>query len=251
MKAAFITGANGGLGAGLARRYAADGWTVGLFARRAKELGDRQREIEAFGPRPSIYVGDVCDLQSVEAALLRFMERTGRLDLVIANAGRGESVSAERFDARSAQAVLSVNLVGLSNTLLSALSHMDSERGGTLVGMSSVAGYRAIPGSLAYSASKAGVRTFMEGLQLELAGTNLHAMSICPGFVRTPLTDQNDFPMPFLLECDDACARIQRAIEEKKRNYTFPFPMAVAAQLLRVAPHALLHAASPKSPLKR
>src|SRR5690606_8598176 len=117
---------------------------------------------------------------------------------------------------------------------------------GTLVGMASVAGYRAIPGSLSYSASKAAVMTFMEGLSMELDGSGVHVMTLCPGFIRTPLTDKNEFEMPFIIECADACARMKTAIDQKRAIYTFPFPMYVAANIMRVAPKWFLKKLSPR-----
>lgn len=179
-------------------------------------------------------------------AVTSFIELAGGVDIAIANAGIGEGAGSERVDARRAAELFEINVIGVSNTLLPCVGPMVKQGSGILVGMSSVAGFRAIPGSLCYSASKAAVTTFMEGLEMELAGSGVHAMSLCPGFVRTPLTDKNEFSMPFMIECDDACARMKRAIDGKKSRYTFPLPMAVAARLMRVAPKWLLMRASPR-----
>src|SRR5690606_8308972 len=134
--------------------------------------------------------------EEMEKTSDQFFETAGGCDLVIANAGIGEGRNDLRCDSRAAAEVMQINVIGLTNTLLPWVDRMTAQRSGTLVGMASVAGYRAVPGSLSYSASKAAVMTFMEGLQMELDGTGVHAMAICPGFVRTPLTDKNDFKMP-------------------------------------------------------
>lgn len=241
MKRVLITGASSGLGAGLALKYAAPGVELGLFARRKVQLEEVAHLVAKAGGRAMIYVGDVCDVGRLQDAVSDF-SRSGPLDICIANAGIGEGVGHERFDATSVGRVFDINLKGLTNTLLPAARIMQSQGHGTLVGMASVAGHRALPGSLAYSASKAAVITFMEGLEIELRASGVHAMSLCPGFVRTPLTDKNDFPMPFRLECDDACARMVKAIAQKRSRFVFPLPMAAAARLMQIAPHWLLRA---------
>lgn len=245
MKRALITGATSGLGEGLARLYGGPGAVLGLVGRREDALRRLAAQLEQQGARAFIYPVDVRDTAKMEETAQHFFENAGGCDLVIANAGIGEGRKDQRCDSRAAAEVLHINVIGLTNTLLPWVDLMRKQGSGTLVGMASVAGYRAIPGSLSYSASKAAVMTFMEGLQMELDGTGVHAMAICPGFVRTPLTDKNDFKMPFRIECDDACLRMKKAIEAKMRRYTFPLPMLVAAQLMRVAPQWVLKRSSP------
>lgn len=245
MKRALITGANSGLGEGLARLYAAPGATLGLVGRREDALTKVAIQVEQQGARALTYPADVRDTERMQEIAQHFSESAGGCDVVIANAGIGEGRREQRCDSRAAAEVLHINVIGLTNTLLPWVDLMRQQGSGTLVGMASVAGYRALPGSLSYSASKAAVMTFMEGLQMELDGTGVHAMAICPGFVRTPLTDKNDFKMPFRIECDDACLRMKRAIDAKKRHYTFPLPMLVAAQLMRVAPQWVLKRSAP------
>lgn len=219
---------------------------LGLVGRREDALRKLAAQVEQRGARAVTYTVDVRDTEKMEETALRFFDLAGGCDLVIANAGIGEGRRDLRFDSRAAAEVFHINVIGLSNTLLPWIELMKEQGSGTLVGMASVAGYRAIPGSLSYSASKAAVMTFMEGLQMELERTGVHAMAICPGFIRTPLTDKNEFSMPFLIECDDACLRMRKAIDAKKSNYTFPLPMFLAAQLMRVAPQWVLKLTSPR-----
>lgn len=243
----FLTGASSGLGEGLALAYATPGRTLGLLARREDELSRVRAAVEARGARAFVYPVDVVDTRATKEALENFARAADGLDLVIANAGIGEGRRDERFDAEKVAEVFRVNLVGLTNTLLPAIPILRALGGGTLVGMASVAAYRALPGSLAYSASKSAVLTLLEGLGMELRGTGIHTVALCPGFIRTPLTDKNEFSMPFLLERDEACARMRRAIDARKRRYTFPFPMFVAAQLLRILPESLLLRFTPRA----
>jgi short-subunit dehydrogenase len=251
MNRILITGASSGLGAGLAKAYARPGASIGLIARRPAELKAVAAAVRDRGASAKLYLVDVRDGDAMEAAIRDFHREAGGLDIVIANAGIGEGRTRESWTAQSAARVFEVNVIGLCNTLLPALDLMRSQGSGTLVAMASVAGFRALPGSLAYSASKAAVMTFMEGLSLELRGTNLHSVTLCPGFVRTPLTDKNNFHMPFLIELDDACLRMKRAIDTKQKRFVFPLPMAIAARVMHLAPGWLWQILAPTKKPKR
>lgn len=246
MKRVLITGASSGLGAGLALAYAEPGAILGLMGRREDALQEVARSAHERGARCIVQAVDVCDTSAMKRAVDAFMTDAGGCDIAIANAGIGEGRTDLRFNAEHSASVFSVNVIGLTNTLLPCVEHMRAQGSGTLVGMASVAGYRAIPGSLSYSASKAAVMTFMEGLSMELDGSGIHAMTLCPGFIRTPLTDKNEFEMPFIIDCEDACARMKNAIDQKRSIYTFPFPMFLAAHFLRVAPRWVLKRLSPR-----
>lgn len=248
IRTVLISGASSGLGAELALAYGRQGCTVGLVARRADRLASIREQVEKLGGCALALSADVCDRDAMAAAVGDFAARAGSLDLVIANAGIGEGPGSERFSAASAERVIQVNVLGLTNTLLPAARLQVEARQGVLVGMASVAGYRAMPGSLSYSASKRFVMTFMEGLRMELRAFGVHAMAICPGFARTPLTDQNDFPMPFRIEAEDAAARMVAAIAHRKDTFTFPLPFRLVAPLLQVVPERLLERLSPKTP---
>ncbi len=240
MKRVLITGATSGLGRGLALQYASSATTLGLVARRGELLEQLAEELKSRGARPLLYPADVCETGAMKDVIGEFQKQAGGIDLCIANAGLGEGRPRERFDPSKVARVLETNVIGLSNTLLPSLQVMRAQNSGVLVGIASIAAFRALPGSLAYSASKSAVLTFMEGLQLELSETPIHAMAICPGFIRTPLTERNNFSMPFLMDCEHACKLMQQAIERRRRRYVFPLPMAVAAQLARLAPQSIL-----------
>lgn len=242
----LITGASSGLGAGLARAYAADGACIGLLGRDRQRLEQVADEVAQAGGTAWSRVVDVTDTAAMESAIRSFSTETGDLDVVIANAGVGEGVGSARYDAAQVAEVVRINVLGVTNTLLPAVPLLRERGGGTLVGMASLAGYGALPGSVAYSATKSFVITFLRGLQLELELDRIHAMSVCPGFVRTPMTDKNHFAMPFLLDCDVACRKMKRAIDARKSRYAFPLPTALGIRILTALPAGVVRKIVPK-----
>lgn len=232
----FLTGASSGLGRGLALELAVPGARFGLVARRRELLESLSRQLEERGCHVLVLPGDVRDTDVMAAAARDFLGWAGGADLVIANAGIGEGRRDERVDPARVAEVFAVNLIGTSNTLLPFVGPLRAQGSGMLVAVASVAGFRALPGSVSYSASKAAVLTFVEGLRMELHGSGVHAMAICPGFVRTPLTDKNDFAMPFLMDCERACRLMVRAMTERRATYVFPWQMRALGAVLRNAP---------------
>jgi len=234
----FLTGASSGIGEALARHYAAQGATLGLFARRASEL---ERLATALAPAPvATYAGDVRDADALARAGADFAARFGVPDVVIANAGisRG-ALTDEPGDLATFRAVLDTNVLGIVYTFAPFVAAMREARAGTLVGIASVAGFRGIPGSGAYSASKAAAITYLESLRVELVGSGVSVVTICPGFIETPLTARNPYAMPFILTADRAALLIARAIARKRRFYVLPWQMAWLGRLLKVAPRFL------------
>jgi short-subunit dehydrogenase len=236
MKNTFITGASSGLGRGLALELASPGARIGVAARRAELLEELVGEIEQRGAEAKAFVLDVTDLRATQSTAQAYLAWAGRIDCVIANAGIGESSRRAPDRAERVAEVFAVNTVGVTNTLLSFLPAMKEQRSGTLVAMGSFAGFRAVPGSASYSASKAAVYTFVEALRMELLGSGVHAMTICPGFVRTPMTDKNHFTMPFLMEPDDAARLMLRAIARQDDVYTFPWQWRLLAKVVKLVP---------------
>lgn len=245
MHGVFITGASSGIGEGLARRYAARGTTIGLVARREERLRSLASDLEARGARPLIYAADVSDTDELERIAGDFAERAERVDLVIANAGVGIPSGLLEGEVRPVRRLMEINVIGVTNTIIPFVPRMVEQNAGTLVAVSSMAGHRGLPGRAAYSASKAAVITFMDGLRMDLHDTRVHAMTICPGFVRTPMTDVLDHRMPFLVECDDAVELMAEAIERRERTFTFPWQMNLLKHVAKSAPEWLLRRASP------
>ena len=137
------------------------------------------------------------------------------------------------------RATLETNVIGIVQTFQPFVEAMRAARRGTLVGIASVAGFRGLPGAGAYSASKAAAIRYCESLRVELHGSGVSVVTICPGFIDTPMTKKNPYPMPFLLDVDDAARRMARAIDARKSFCVIPWQMAIVGSLLRILPNAL------------
>ena len=236
----FITGASSGIGAALARHYAAGGATLGLLARRGEPLRTLADE---FGGNHGVYVADVCDATAVAAAAADFMQRFGVPDLVIANAGISVgTLTQETGDHDAIRRVFEVNVFGLINSLAPFVTAMTASGRGTLAGIASVAGIRGLPGAGAYSASKAAVISYLESLRVELRGSGVRVVTVAPGYIATPMTAVNDYPMPFMLPVDVAARRIARVIDRGCSYAVVPWQMAIVARLLRLLPNGVFDA---------
>lgn len=245
----FLTGASSGLGEALAKHYASRGAALGLVARRADELA---RVKAAIAPAAvETFAADVRDADAMVAAGRAFLVRHGVPDVVIANAGvsRGTMVEHEE-DLAAFRAVLDTNVAGLFNTFHPFVAPMRAAGRGTLAGVASIAGFRGLPGSAAYSASKAAAISVLESLRVELAPAGIAVVTICPGYVATPMTARNPYRMPFLMDADDAAASIARAIARGKRFHVLPWPMAIVGRVLAALPRPIYDRAFARAPRK-
>ena len=232
----FLTGASSGIGEALARDYARRGATLGLVARRI----DRLRELAASLPAADAYEADVRDLAAMRAAAARFVERHGLPDIVIANAGISHGTLTElEEDAAAFRDILETNVLGLVHTFQPFVAPMRARGRGTLAGIASIAGFRGLPGGAGYSASKAAAIRYLEALRVELRGSGVMACTVCPGFIRTPMTAKNPYPMPFILEVDEAARRIARAIDSGRGYTVIPWQMAIVGRILAILPNAV------------
>ncbi len=241
----FITGASSGLGAALAARYAAQGATLGLLARRAFTAPlphpDRHRHYQA----------DVRDHAAIAAAAQDFIAHAGGIDIVIANAGISHGTLTELpEDLPVFDAIFATNVTATVATFAPFIAAMRAQGAGTLVGIASVAGVRGMPGSGAYSASKAAVATYCESLRLEMREYGIKVVTIAPGYIDTPMTQQNAYPMPFLLAPERFAERAVRTIARGTRYTVIPWQMGVVAKLLRMLPDALYDLAFARAPRK-
>jgi short-subunit dehydrogenase len=245
----FITGASGGIGAALARRYARGGALLGLYARRKTELDALGASLGAS--RAAAYAGDVRDAGALADAAKDFIARFGVPDVVIANAGVSWGTLTEHGeDIPAIRAVFDTNVLGLVHTFHPFIAAMRAERRGALVGIASVAGFRGLPGAGAYSASKAAAISYLESLRVELAPSRIAVITVCPGYVATPMTEGNPYPMPFLIDADKAARLIARAIARRRRFYVLPWQMALMGALLRWLPRPLFDATFAHAPRK-
>ena len=236
----FITGASGGIGEALAARYAAAGWRLALVARRTAEVEAWARTAGLDASRCAVYAADVADVDSIVAASRRCLAAQGLPDVVIANAGISVGMdSAVRADLDVMRETFAVNNIGLAATFHPFLAPMRERGSGTLVGIASVSAIRGLPGHGAYCASKAAVVAYCESLRGECRGSGLRVVTLLPGWVATPLTAGNRYPMPFLMQPADFAERAFRAIRAGVSYRVIPWQMGLAAKLLRLLPNAL------------
>jgi NAD(P)-dependent dehydrogenase (short-subunit alcohol dehydrogenase family) len=193
----------------------------------------------------------VADAKAAEAAARDFIDRFGAPDLVIANAGVGIGTHGDDLsDMETLRRVLDVNVTGMATTLAAFAPAMRKAGRGTLAGIASVASFRGIPGNGAYCASKAAARAWLESLRVELRGSGVCVVCVCPGYIDTPMTRVNRFHMPFLIDADDAARRIARVIAAKRRVAVIPWQMALVSVLLRVMPDWLYDRLASLAPRK-
>ncbi|MCB1941348.1 MAG: SDR family oxidoreductase [Candidatus Accumulibacter sp.] len=245
----FLTGASSGIGQALAEHYAAQGALLGLVARRAMPL---QALATRWPGQISCYPLDVTDAAALRAAADDFIGRLGVPDIVIANAGVSVGTLTEHpEDLAVIRQVMDTNLYGMAATFSPFIGGMRRAGRGRLVGIASVAGIRGLPGSAAYSASKAAAISYLESLRVELRASGISVLTICPGYIATPMTERNPFPMPFLIPADVAAVRFAQAIARRRSYVVIPWQMGIVGKLLRLLPNAVydrLLAGAPRKP---
>jgi short-subunit dehydrogenase len=244
-----ITGASSGIGRALAAEYAQRGAVLGLIARRAESLRELASKLKV---QTALYALDVRDAAGLSRAGEDFRSKFGDPDVVIANAGVSAGTSTERSEDRAVfQEILDTNVMGMMNTFQAFLPGMRAAAGGTLVGIASVAGFRGVPGSGAYSASKAAAIVYLESLRVELRGSGISVVTISPGYIATPMTERNPYPMPFIIPANVAARRMADAIARRKRHVVIPWQMGIVGGLLKILPRALydrVFALAPRKP---
>ena len=235
----MITGASSGIGKGLALEIAARGGRLGLLARRAELLNEIVAEIEKRNGAAVAVSADVRDAQAVRAAADTIRAELGPIDIMIANAGIGTSKDGSQLNPDQVAEVININVLGAVNSVAAVAPEMVERKSGQLVAISSLAGYRGLPKSAAYCASKAALSSFFESLRIDLRKNNVTVSVIYPGFIKTPLTAGRAAKMPYLMELDDGVKKIVNAIEKGKRSYAFPWQLATIVRTSMVMPAAL------------
>lgn len=229
----WITGASSGIGAALANELADRGAVVAISARREDKLN------EVSGGRMTVVPLDVTDHEAVLTAASTVRAAIGEIDVIVLNAGAWTQTDVNEWDAAAFRQQVEVNLLGANSGIAAVLPRMLERRSGQIVIMASVAGYRGIPGSEAYGSTKAALLHLAEALRSDLAPAGIHVQAVSPGFVKTDLTDANAFPMPFLIEPDEAARSIADGMESSRPEIVFPLPMAVTMRLAKLVPQRL------------
>jgi len=221
-RVAVITGAGSGLGLQLARMLAEQGVAIAAVDKGEDGLRALEAELKQAGRRIACASADVTDVDALTARTRELESNLGPIDLLIASAGIGVETSAKNLCAKTMSDVLNVNLIGVANSIAAVLPGMLDRGRGHIVGLSSLASFRGLPRMLAYCASKAGVNSMMEGLRSEVGHLGIVATTICPGWVRTPMTANIPHAMPALMTVEYAAEQILWAIRKKKAFYAFP-----------------------------
>ena len=241
-KVAVVTGASSGIGWALAKALAAEGCKLGLIARRQEQLRALADQIRAANGTATVAVADVADRVQVERALASLRDQLGPVDLFIANAGFGKATLLDPVNVADVETTIRINLLGVVYGFAAVMPEMLRRKTGHLVAISSLAGYRGLPGESAYCASKAAVNAYLDGLRIHLRGSGVKVTTVCPGFVKTPMTAMmNPKEMPGLMEADDAARRIVRAIRAGRKVYNFPWRVHMLVKLSRWVPDWLVN----------
>ena len=253
----FITGASSGIGYALAHEYAkrhkSTKSNFGLVGRRSEYLQNLANELKnKYQINCAIYPLDVRNATALETAAQDFISRYGAPNIVIANAGVSRGTLTElKEDIAAFQAIFDINVMGMMHTFAPFIAAMKAAKQGQLVGVASVAGIRGIPGSGAYSASKAAVISYCESLRTEMQHYNITVSTIAPGYIRTPMTELNQYKMPFLMDANVFAHQFANAVESKARFKIIPWQMGWVARLMRLVPAFLWDFAMKKAPHKK
>ncbi len=237
---AWITGAGKGIGRALAKRLTEDGWIVAVSARTEEDL--TSLEVECDPGKIHGFPLDVTDAPDTANVVKEIEAKLGNINLVILNAGTHQEVSASNFSREPFQKLIDINLMGTVNGLSEIIPMFMERRAGHIAVVASVAGYRGLPTSAAYGATKAALINMCEALKPELDANDVKLQLINPGFVKTPLTDKNTFPMPFLMSVDDAVERIVSGLESNAFEIRFPRRLAWILTAFKFLPDALYFA---------
>lgn len=241
-KVVWLTGASQGIGEALARRLATADCKLAISARRGDVLEKLAGELSRHGPVVRAYPCDVTDREAVSVGASRIMNDLGPVDVLITNAGTYQPTDAREFSATDHESIMRLNYGGTLNCIEAVLPSMISRRSGHVVGVSSLVGYRGLPRSSSYGASKAALINFLECFRFDVQKHGIKVTVVNPGFVKTPLTDRNDFTMPFLVPAERAAEIIIDGIRREKYEVHFPWQLSWIFKLMRIIPFPLYHA---------
>jgi NADP-dependent 3-hydroxy acid dehydrogenase YdfG len=237
--AAWITGASSGIGRSVAMELARRGWTVAASARRLEELEALSREAAGLPGRIIAHAVDVTDEAAVREVEHGIRQAHGGLALAFFNAGIAPYVRAPHLDVAAVRQVYDVNVMGVVHGLAAVLPAMAAQGFGQVAVNASVAGYGGLPRAAAYGSTKAAMIHFCEALKYDCDNLGVMVQVVNPGFVETPLTDKNDFPMPFLVKQEEAARRVCDGFARGGFEITFPRRFAYLLKAINLLPYSL------------
>ena len=247
-KKVWITGASSGIGRALAKEIAARGALLAISARNQQALQSLREEIlaestdgsnETHEERVLCVPFDVTDRSANQHAVAEIRNQWRYLDIAFFNAGTAEYIDINHFDAEIFERTIKTNFLSMVYGIEAVLPLLRGRSGVQLGGMSSTVSFGGIPRAEAYGASKAAIRNMLQALRVHLVHQNIHVFTVCPGFVRTPLTDKNDFPMPLRIEADEAARIIAAGIAKRKQEISFPKTFSILYKLIASLPSTL------------
>lgn len=236
-KTIWLTGASSGIGEALAFELARRGARLAISARRVDVLNKIADQIKASGHEAHVFACDVCDIDQTKHTKQEITQKLGPIDILIANAGTHLFTIPEEFNSKEYLEIMRLNYGGILHCIEAVLPEMIANRDGHIVGTASLAGYRGLPRAAAYSASKAAAINFLDSLRFHLKQYKIPVTVVNPGFVKTPLTDKNDFYMPFLISAEKSAKIICDGIEKEKREIAFPFPFNLILKFAKLIPY--------------
>ena len=239
-KVAVITGASSGIGWAVAKALAAQQCRLGLVARRQDKLEALAAEIRQAGGTCALVAADVAEREPTLHAIRGLQQQLGPIDLLLANAGVGAPTHLNPVNIEQVERMFRVNLFGVIYSIEAALPGMLERGQGHLAAVSSLAAYKGLPAESAYCASKAAVNIYLEGLRIQLRRRNIAVTTICPGFVKTPMTEPFDFKMPFVMDVDKAARKIVKALARRRKVCNFPWQTTLLMKLTRWLPDWML-----------
>ena len=232
----LITGASSGIGYALVKKLAAEKCNLALIARRKEILDELAGQLKNTGSKIITFPCDVTVKEEVKRTIDEIVNQFGGIDLAILNSGVSGRSPVKYYSSDEAKKIFDVNVIGMINCMEILLPHYIKNKKGIIAGVSSLADGRGFPKSGFYCASKAAATLILESARIELMKYNVKVITIKPGFVKTPMTDKNDFKMPFLMDVDKAAGIILNGIKKEKRIIQFPLPTVLGAKILKLLP---------------
>lgn len=242
-KVILITGASGGIGEELAKQLASEGCSLALIARRYEKLSLLESELRGRGKAKAVkaFKCDVSQHADVRNAVKEILKEFGKIDIAILNAGVSLKQNGNELNSEIAKKTLDINVLGMVYFFEELIPGFMEEKQGIIAGVSSLADSRGFPIAGFYSASKAAATIFLESQRIRLKKFGIKVLTVKPGFVKTPMTDKNNFPMPFMIGVEKAAEIIIRGIRKEKSIIQFPWQTVLGVRILKIIPDVLFN----------